>query len=68
MLGHWDEKQFTDAFLERARENAKVMNVNWTSEMEGALKAAAPGRWLDVSAVVSEAEAASKAGASKRPR
>jgi hypothetical protein len=54
-LEHWSEQQFTDAFVLRTKENADALHVKWTQQMEDALRAAAPGRWRDISAVIDEA-------------
>jgi len=59
-IEHWDAAKFTEVFLQRSKENAKVMNVKWTQEMENALLGAAPGRWRDITAVLTEAENISK--------
>jgi hypothetical protein len=63
-LEHWTMQQFSDAFVMRTKENAEALHVNWTQQMENALRAAAPGRWRDISAVIS---AAAQHGASMHP-
>lgn len=64
-LENWDAQKFTDAFLDRSKKNAEVMNLMWTKEVEDELRAAAPGRWQDITAVLSEAEAISRASVTK---
>ena len=59
-LEKWDVKKFTDVFLQRSRDNAKTMNVKWTKQMEDTLLGAAPGRWRDITAVLTEAESISR--------
>jgi hypothetical protein len=55
-LENWDEKKFTEVFVERTRKNLAQMNVKWTGDIEKALRNAAPGRWRDISAVLAEAQ------------
>src|SRR5262249_52275975 len=64
-LENWDERKFTEMFLQRSRENARTLHVKWTPEMEKTLSGAAPGRWRDVAAVLMEAENISKELSSK---
>ena len=54
-LENWSEQKFTEVFVERTKKNAEHLNVTWTNEMEGALRAAAPGRWRDIAMVLDEA-------------
>ena len=52
----WGEQKFTEVFIERTKKNAEHMKMNWTKEMEQALRSAAPGRWGDISMVLEEAQ------------
>jgi hypothetical protein len=52
----WDQQQFTEHWVERTRKSAQAMNIPWTQQMEDTLRAAAPGRWRDISQVLQEAE------------
>jgi hypothetical protein len=54
-LEGWSQEQFTQHFVERTKENADALHVKWSKEMEGALRAAAPGRWKDISEMIQEA-------------
>jgi hypothetical protein len=45
---NWDEKAFTENWIERTRKNAQNLNVKWTRDMEKSLRSAAPGRWSDI--------------------
>jgi hypothetical protein len=54
-LEGWNQEQFTSHFVARTKENADALHVKWTSEMENALRAAAPGRWTDISEMHREA-------------
>jgi hypothetical protein len=54
-LEGWSQGQFTQHFVERTKQNADALHVKWTSEMENALRAAAPGRWKDISEMLQEA-------------
>jgi len=54
-LEGWNQEQFTQHFVERTKENADALRVKWTKEMENALRAAAPGRWTDISEMHREA-------------
>jgi hypothetical protein len=55
-LEGWNQEQFTSHFVQRTKENADALHVKWTNEMENALRAAAPGRWKDISEMLSEAQ------------
>jgi hypothetical protein len=55
-LEGWSQEQFTQHFVERTKENADALHVKWTKEMENALRAAAPGRWKDISEMLQEAQ------------
>lgn len=69
-MGNWDEQKFTQIFIERTKKNAQEMNVKWTQDMEKTLRAAAPGRWRDISAVLANAQKLSNApgAATEAPR
>jgi hypothetical protein len=54
-LEGWNQEQFTSRFVERTKENADALGVKWTKDMENALRAAAPGRWNDISEMQHEA-------------
>jgi len=54
-LEGWNQEQFTQHFVERTKENADALRVKWTKDMENALRAAAPGRWTDISEMHREA-------------
>jgi hypothetical protein len=60
-LENWDQQKFTGMFVERTRKNAEALHVKWTPEMENALRAAAPGRWRDISQVLEQAQALDRA-------
>ncbi|HXQ24967.1 MAG TPA: C13 family peptidase [Candidatus Acidoferrales bacterium] len=60
-IENWDAKKFTDTFLEQSKKNAEVMKVPWAKGIENTLLGLAPGRWTDITAVLSEAEKISKA-------
>jgi hypothetical protein len=62
-LEGWGEKEFTQTFIEHTRKTAEHMNVKWTQDMEQSLRAAAPGRWRDVSAVLDQARRLEAGGA-----
>jgi hypothetical protein len=53
----WDQNQFADNFVERTKKNAELKNVQWTPQIEAALRAAVPGRWSDITQVLSLAHA-----------
>jgi len=53
----WDEKKFADNFVERTRKNAEMKKVKWTPQIENALRSAVPGRWRDITQVLSLASA-----------
>ena len=55
-LEGWSQEQFTQHFVERTKQNADALHVKWTSDMENALRAAAPGRWKDISEMLQEAQ------------
>lgn len=59
-LEGWGEQEFTEHFVERTKENAQALNVKWTKEMEDALRAAAPGRWGDISTMMNQAQSLEK--------
>jgi len=60
-LEGWNQQQFTDHFVERTRKNAEALHVQWTPQMENALRNAAPGRWKDISRVLELAKIISRA-------
>ncbi|MBI1874089.1 MAG: hypothetical protein HYS05_09400 [Acidobacteria bacterium] len=51
----WNENTFTGRFVERTRQNVQQMKRAWTKEMDAAIRGAAPNRWRDIMAVLSEA-------------
>jgi hypothetical protein len=55
-MENWGEQKFAEVFVERTKKNAEHMKMNWTKEMEQALKNAAPGRWQDIAMVLDEAQ------------
>ena len=57
-LGQWDIKQFESSFVELTHKNFTALKQNWTRETENALRAAVPGRWQDVQAVLQQAKCA----------
>lgn len=59
-LEGWSQEQFTQHFVERTKQNADALHVKWTSDMENALRAAAPGRWKDISEMLQEAQVLEK--------
>jgi hypothetical protein len=59
-LEGWSQEQFTQHFVERTKENADALHVKWTGDMEKALRAAAPGRWKDISEMLQEAQVLEK--------
>jgi len=62
---NWDQKAFTENWIERTKTNAKNLNVKWNKQMEKALNQAAPGRWSDISQALDLASQAERAR--KRP-
>ncbi len=60
-LEGWGQEEFTQHFIERTKENAESLHVPWTQEMENTLRAAAPGRWGDISELMNQAQALEKA-------
>jgi hypothetical protein len=55
-LNNWDLNAFTREFIARTRKNVENLGRQWNTEMEAALKAAAPNRYWDILAVLAEAE------------
>ena len=53
----WDEKKFGDNFVDRTHKNAEAKKIKWTPQIENALRAAVPGRWRDITQVLSVAHA-----------
>jgi hypothetical protein len=60
-LEGWGQEEFTQHWVERTKENAQDLHVPWTKQMEDTLRNAAPGRWGDISAMMSQAQALEKA-------
>ena len=60
-LEGWGQEEFTQHWVERTKENAEDLHVPWTKQMEDTLRNAAPGRWGDISAMMSQAQALEKA-------
>jgi hypothetical protein len=67
-LEGWNQEKFTQHFVERTKENADALHVKWTNEMENALRAAAPGRWKDISEMLQEAQVLEKDSGQGRGR
>lgn len=53
----WDGLRFESNFLERTKKNILQLGRKWTAEMEKAVRAAAPGRWRDIQAVLQDVTA-----------
>jgi hypothetical protein len=60
-LEGWGQEEFTQHLVERTKENAQDLHVAWTQDMENTLRAAAPGRWGDISLMMNQAQALEKA-------
>ena len=54
-LEGWDEREFTDVFLKKTKENLEGAGRRWDGSVEKLLRAAAPGRWRDIAATLEEA-------------
>ena len=65
-LEGWSQAQFTQHFVERTKQNADALHVKWTSDMENALRGAAPGRWKDISEMLQEAQELEKSSGEGR--
>jgi hypothetical protein len=63
----WDQKLFTENWIERTRKNAQNLKVKWTKDMEKTLREAAPGRWRDISQSLEVATYAERARTNARP-
>jgi hypothetical protein len=61
---NWDEQKFGEVFLEKTKENALTAKVQWTPELEQAVRALIPGRWRDISIVLEDAKRLSATSAS----
>ena len=51
---NFDEKRFTEAFVEQTRKNVEGQGVTWTDAMRDTVRKVAPGRWRDVTTVLGE--------------
>jgi hypothetical protein len=63
----WDQKLFTENWIERTRKNAQNLKVKWSKDMEKTLREAAPGRWRDISQSLEVAANAERARTNARP-
>lgn len=52
---NFDEKKFTEEFLNQTKKNVESQNVKWTDAMQSTVRKAAPGRWRDITSVLDEA-------------
>jgi hypothetical protein len=48
----WDERAFTQAWLDTTRKQLTAGKRAWTGEIEKALRAAAPRRWADIQSIL----------------
>ena len=51
-IGRWKEREFTDRFVERTKENIENVGQRWTGDLEREVRALLPNRWADVQAVL----------------
>jgi len=63
-LENWNEEKFSEVFREKTRQIAAQSKVEWTKELDQALRALVPGRWRDISLVLEEARKLEAADAS----
>lgn len=56
-LERWDVAKFSDAWVDMTRKQITASKRGWTPAMETTLRGAAPGRWRDIQAILSEAAA-----------
>jgi hypothetical protein len=54
----WDLAKFEMHFVDRTKKNLLQLGKKWTPDVEKLVRAAVPGRWRDVQAVLSEVAAA----------
>src|SRR6185295_16636657 len=52
-LERWDQKAFSDAWVETTHKQMSAQKRPWTAQMESTLRTAAPGRWRDIQSVLS---------------
>jgi hypothetical protein len=52
---NFDEKKFTEEFVNQTKKNVEAKNIKWTGDMQDTVRKAAPGRWRDVTAVLNAA-------------
>lgn len=56
-LEHWDERKYTDTWVDMTKKQIAAMKRQWTGEMETTVRRLAPGRWRDIQAIVAISEA-----------
>jgi len=52
---NFDEKTFTEQFLNQTKKNVEARQIKWTDDMKNTVRKAAPGRWRDINSVLNEA-------------
>jgi hypothetical protein len=50
----FDQKKFTDEFLNQTKKNVEGQGVKWTNQMRDTVLKVAPGRWRDITTVLEE--------------
>jgi hypothetical protein len=53
-IENWDQRGFAAAWLDRTKKTAAAMKRQWTPAMDQAILSAAPGRWNDIQAILTE--------------
>jgi len=66
-LENWNEEKFGEVFREKTKQIAEQSKVEWTKQLDDALRALVPGRWRDISMVLEGARRIEATDAS-RPR
>jgi hypothetical protein len=51
----FDQRRFTEAFVDHAQKNVESNGTRWTRELEGAFRDLSAGRWRAVQSVLEEA-------------
>jgi hypothetical protein len=66
-LGHWNQQQFTEVFLEKTKTDAEKENVKWTKQLEQSLMGIVPGMWGDIQMIQDAAAKLSGGQPAERP-
>lgn len=53
LLENWDERAFTQAWVDTTRKQFAAAKRAWTADLDKALRSAAPRRWTDIQRILS---------------